>query len=83
MVLGGLGAVLGRSGALLGGSWGDFGRSKIAPKIDPKLDSKTSRIRIGQNRSGATPVVVSELDQAQRELDETTQKSYRNRCRSD
>ena len=50
-------------GAVLGGSWGDFGRSKIDQKIVPKIDPKSSRIATEKNRSGATPVDVSELDQ--------------------
>ena len=63
VVLGGLGALLGRSWGALGGPWGDFGRSKIDQKVVPKIDPNSSRIRIGQKRSGATPVDVSELDQ--------------------
>ena len=82
-VLGGLGALLGRSWGAIGGSWDDFGRSKIDQKIVPKIDPKWSRIRIGQKRSGATPVMVSELDQPQRELDAITPKSYQNRFRYD
>ena len=61
---GGLWGVLGRLGAVLGGSWGLLGRSKIDQKIDPKIDPKSSRIATEKNRSGATPVVVSELDKA-------------------
>ena len=82
-VLGGLGALLGRSWGALGGPWGDFGRSKIDQKIVPKIDPKSSRIRIGQNRFGATPVVVSELDQPQRTLDDITRESYQHRYRYD
>ena len=69
MVLGDLGAILGRSwvvlecpGRLLGGSWGALGRSKIDPKIDPKIDSKTGRIATEKNGPNTTPVDVSELD---------------------
>ena len=69
-VLDGLGVLLGRSWGALGGSWGDFGRSKIVPKIDAKIDPKSSRIRIGQKRSGATPVMVSEVSAPHRALPE-------------
>ena len=55
-----LGALLGRSGGLLGRSWGLLEASKIDQKIDPKIEPKSSRIREGQNRSGATPAEVSE-----------------------
>ena len=55
-----LGALLGRSGGLLGRSWDLLEGSKIDQKIDPKIDPKSSRIREGQNRSGATPAEVSE-----------------------
>ena len=82
-VLGGLGALLGRSWGALGGSWGDFGRSKIDQKIVPKIDPKSSRIATEKKRSGATPVVVSELDRGQRKLDAATPKSYQNRFRYD
>ena len=82
-VLGGLGELLGRSWGALGGSWGDFGRSKIDPKIVPKIDPKSSRIRDGQNRSGATPVVVSEASGDHRKSHRTTQKNYQNRYRYD
>ena len=58
----GLGAPSGRSWAVLGRSWAVLGRSKIDPKIAPKLDSKISRIATEKNRSGATPVDVSELE---------------------
>ena len=51
-------------GAPWGAPWASVGRSKIDPKIDPKLDPKTSRIATEKNRSGATPVVVSELSQS-------------------
>ena len=59
-LLGPLGALLGRSGGLLGRSWDLLEGSKIDQKIDPKIDPKSSRIREGQNRSGATPADVSE-----------------------
>ena len=78
-----LGALLARSGGLLGRSWGLLEASKIDQKIDPKIDPKSSRIREGQNRSGATPADVSELDRAQRDPDDATQKNYRFRYRSD
>ena len=97
VILGGLGAVVGESwgvlgrswgvlgcpGRLLGGSWGALGRSKIDQKIDPKLDAKTSRIATEKNGPNTTPVVVSELDQPQRNLDDTTRKSYQFRYRYD
>ena len=82
-LLGGLGAVLGRPGRLLGGSWGALGRSKIDQQIDPKLDSKTGRIATEKNGPTTTPVVVSELEQAQRESDAGARKSYQNRFRYD
>ena len=89
-ILGGLGAVLdslwgvlGRLGAVLGGSWSLLGRSKIDQKIDPKLDSKTGRIATEKNGPNTTPVVVSELERTQRNLDEVTRKSYQNRYRYD
>ena len=89
-ILGGLGAVLdslwgvlGRLGAVLGGSWSLLGRSKIDPKIVPKLDSKTGRIATEKNGPNTTPVDVSELDQRQRTLDDLTRKSYQNRYRYD
>ena len=82
-VLGGLGALLGRSWGALGGSWGDFGSSKIDPKVDPKLDSKTGRIATEKNGPNTTPVDVSELERCQRELDDITPKSYQNRYRYD
>ena len=55
-----LGALLARSGGLLGRSWGLLEASKIDQKIGPKIEPKSSRIREGQNRSGATPAEVSE-----------------------
>ena len=89
-VLGALGAILGDLGALLGGlgaplgrSWAVLGRSKIDQKTDPKLDSKTGRIATEKNGPNTTPVVVSELDRAQRKPDAITQKSYQNRFRYD
>ena len=82
-VPGGLGALLGRSWDTLGGSWGAFGRSKIDPKIEPKIDRKSSRIRDGQNRSGATPVVVSEVSGAHRKLHPASLEIYQNRYRYD
>ena len=92
-ILGGLGAVFGRPwgvlgcswgvlehlGAALGSSWGPLGRSKIDQKSDPKIDPKSSRIRIGPKRSGATPVDVSEVDQPQRNSLAITKKNYLNR----
>ena len=76
-VLGRLGAVLGCPGRLLGGSWGALGRSKIDQKIDPKLDAKTGRIATEKNGPNTTPVVVSALDQTQRNADEITQKTIK------
>ena len=61
---------------------GDF-IYKIHPKINPKLDSKTGRIATEKNGLNTTPVVVSELDRAQRDPDPITQKSYQNRYRYD
>ena len=78
-VLGRLGAVLGCPGRLLGGSWGALGRSKIDQKIDPKLDAKTGRIATEKNRSGTTPVVVSELAGRRRESDPIRLEIYRYR----
>ena len=83
VVLGDLGAILGGLGAVLGGSWSLLGRSKIDQKIDPKLDSKTGRITTEKNRSGATPVDVSELDHPQRNSDPISLKIYQNRYRYD
>ena len=96
-ILGGLGAVFGRSwgvlgwswevlgrlGAVLGGSWSLLGRSKIDPKSDPKLESKTGRIATEKNGPNTTPVDVSEVETRQRELDEITRKNYQNRYRYD
>ena len=82
-VLGGLGALLGRSWGALGGPWGDFGRSKIDQKIVPKIDPKSSRIATEKNGPNTTPVDVSELERPQQELDHTTRKSYQNRYRYD
>ena len=79
VVLGGLGALLGRSWGALGGSWGDFGRSKIDQKIVPKIDPKSSRIATEKKRSGATPVDVSELDRARRDTDPIRLEIYLNR----
>ena len=78
-VLGGLGALLGRSWGALGGSWGDFGRSKIDQKIVPKIDPKSSRIATEKKRSGATPVDVSELDRGRHETDPVSLEIYRYR----
>ena len=75
----GLGAVLGRPGRLLCGSWGTLGRSKIDKKIDPKLDAKTGRIATEKNGPNTTPVMVSELDKARRKTDPIRLKIYRNR----
>ena len=61
-VLGGLRALLRRSWGVLGGSWGDFGRSKIDQKIVPKVDPKSSRIATEKNGPNTTPVDVSELE---------------------
>ena len=61
---GGLWGVLGCPGRLLGGSWGALGRSEMDQKFVPKINPKSKRIWMGQNRSGATPVVVSELFQS-------------------
>ena len=83
VILGGLVAVLGCPGRLLGGSWGALGRPKTDPKIDPKLDAKTGRIATEKNGPNTTPVVVSELDQRQRNLDAGSRKSYQNRSRYD
>ena len=74
-----LGALLGRSGGLLGRSWGLLEGSKIDQKIDPKIDPKSSRIATEKKRSGATPVVVSELDKARREPDPGRLEIYLNR----
>ena len=92
-ILGGLGAVFGRSwevlgglGPLLGRSWGllgDFGRSEIDPKIVAKIDPKSSRIRDGQNRSGATPVMVSKVSGPYRASHPTSPENYQNRYRYD
>ena len=82
-VLGRSWGVLGRLGAVLGGSWGLLGRSKIDPKLDPKLDSKTGRIATEKNGPNITPVMVSELEQAQRDADAISPKSYQNRFRYD
>ena len=76
---GGLWGVLGRLGAVLGGSWGLLGRSKIDQKIDPKIDPKSSRIATEKKRSGATPVVVSELDKGRRTTDPGRLEIYLNR----
>ena len=80
---GGLWEVLGRLGEVLGGSWGPLGRSKIDQKSDPKIDPKSSRIRIGQKRSGATPVMVSEVSEAHRNSDPGAPENYQNRYRYD
>ena len=92
-VLGPLGAVWGPSWGLLGPSWdlpgpswdlpgrswGLLGGSKTDPKIDPKIEPKSSRIATEKNRSGATPVDVSELDKARRESDPGRLEIYRYR----
>ena len=82
-LLGGSWGLLGRLGALLGGSWRPLGRSKIDQKINRKIDPKSSRIATEKKRSGATPVVVSELDKPHRNLDATSQKNYQNHYRYD
>ena len=71
-LLGSLGVVLGGSWGTLGGSWGTLGRSKIDQKTDPKIDPKSSRIATEINRSGATPVDVSEVEESRREPDPVT-----------
>ena len=58
-----LGALLARSGGLLGRSWGLLEASKIDQKSGPKIEPKWGRIRLCQNRSGATPAEVSEPTQ--------------------
>ena len=78
-VLGGLGALLGRSWGDLGGSWGDFGRSKIDQKIVPKIDPKSSRIATEKNGPNTTPVDVSELDKGRRDTDPGRLEIYRYR----
>ena len=94
VVLSGLGGLLGPSWAFLGWSWEAPGAPWEAPgaprgdpksikKVDPKLVSKTGRIAMEKNRSGATPADVSELDQPQRKSDNVTRKSYQNRYRYD
>ena len=76
---GGLGVPWEVPGGLLGGSWGALGRSKIDQKVDPKIDPKSSRIATEKKRSGATPVVVSELDKARRDSDPARLEIYRYR----
>ena len=78
-VLGGLGALLRRSWGALGGARGDLGRSKIDQKIVPKIHPKSSRIATEKKRSGATPVVVSELDKGRRDPDPIRLEIYRYR----
>ena len=78
-VLGGLGALLGRSWGALGGPWGDFGRSKIDQKIVPKIDPKSSRIATEKNGPNTTPVDVSELDKGRRTSDPARLEIYRYR----
>ena len=80
---GGLWVVLGRLGAVLGGSWSLLGRSKSDQKIDPKIDPKSSRFRGQKNRSGATPVDVSEVSAPHRALDPITPENYQTRYRYD
>ena len=63
------GALLARSGGLLGRSWDLLEASKTDVKIDPKMEPKSSRIREGQNRSGATPAEVSESSGGRRKRD--------------
>ena len=71
-----LGALLARSGGLLGRSWGLLEASKIDQKIDPKMEPKWSRIREGQNRSGATPAEVSESSARHRKQDPGRSQNY-------
>ena len=71
-----LGALLARSGGLLGRSWGLLEASKIDQKIDPKMEPKWSRIREGQNRSGATPAEVSEPEAPYRTSEKVTLQKY-------
>ena len=62
-----------------GAPWCALGRSKMRQKIDPKTAPKSNRIRIGQNRSGATPVDVSEprgLTGTQRDPDPASRQNY-------
>ena len=83
VVLGVSRGVLGSSWGALGSSWGALGRSqielKIDPKIDPNIDSKSSRFRGQLFRSGATPVVVSEVSAPHRKLDPVTPENYQSR----
>ena len=65
-LLGASWGLLGGSWSPLGRSWGLLGRSKIDQKIDPKIDSKSSRIRMGPFFTGSTKIGVSELDRTQR-----------------
>ena len=76
---GGLGPLLEPLGAVSGGSWGLLGRSKIDQQIDPKLDTKISRIATENNGPNTTPVVVSAIDKAHREPDPASLEIYRNR----
>ena len=75
-LLGPLGALLARSGGLLGRSWDLLAASKIDQKNDPKIEPKSNRIREGQNRSGATPVVVSESSGGRRKQDPVRSQNY-------
>ena len=75
----GLGVVLDPLGRSREAPGGLLGRSKIDQKIDPKPDPKSGRIATAKNGSNATPVVVSELDQAQPDPRWASQKNYQNR----
>ena len=70
------GGLLGRSWTLLGRSWGLLEASQIDPKIDQKIDPKSSRIRDGPNRSGPTPADVSEGSERYRDLDPLSPQNY-------
>ena len=82
-LLGGLGPILGDLEALLGGLGAALERPKIDQKIDPKLDPKTGRIATEKNGPNTTLVMVSELEQAQRNSDDVARKNYQNRYRYD
>ena len=69
-------AALGGSWASLGRSWRLLGRPKLDQKNHPKTDPKTSRIRHGQMRSGATPAEVSEPEEPQPYPNKGAPKNY-------
>ena len=76
-LLGRPGMLLGRLRELLGRPWGD-------PKsIQNSIRNLIRPNRNGKNCPNTAPVMVSELDQRQRALDNVTQKSYQNRYRYD